>query len=97
MECDKSTTNTKLVEEPMFFDSYEQVLQYYENYAKQEGFAVFSRTSTKGEGNKIYKILSCCREGQRVSKSKNEFRMKPYAGTNCKARINILLVLMEVA
>ena len=63
MECDKSTTNTKLVEEPkagMFFDSYEQVLQYYESYAKQEGFAVFSRTSTKGEGNKIYKTLSCC-------------------------------------
>ena len=47
----------------MIFESYEQLLCYYESYAKQEGFAVFQRTSTKGEGDKIYKTLSCCREG----------------------------------
>ncbi|WOG92505.1 hypothetical protein DCAR_0311774 [Daucus carota subsp. sativus] len=75
----------------MIFESYEQLLCYYEIYAKQEGFAVFQRTSTEGEGDKIYKTLSCCREGQRASKSKNEFRLKPSAGINCKARINIII------
>ena len=57
---------------------------------------MFLRTSTKGEGKKIFKTLSYCREGQKTSKSKNEFRMKIFVGTNCKAKINVIIDLMEV-
>ncbi|KAK1402432.1 hypothetical protein POM88_002037 [Heracleum sosnowskyi] len=37
----------------MHFDTYEGLVQYYESYARQEGFAVFQRlTSTIDDGNK---------------------------------------------
>lgn len=38
--------------------------------------------------------MSCCRDGHRTSKSKDEFRMNPaVAGTNCKIRINVVVAL----
>ncbi|KAK1367335.1 hypothetical protein POM88_042896 [Heracleum sosnowskyi] len=83
------------VEEPhigMIFYSYEDLLRYYERYAKQKGFAVVLRTTSKSDdGEKIYKTITCCRGGQRALRSKNEFKSKPTAGTNCKARLNIII------
>ncbi|KAK1381589.1 hypothetical protein POM88_028333 [Heracleum sosnowskyi] len=76
----------------MSFDTYKELVEYYESYAKQEGFAVFKRsTSTTDDGEKRYGTLTCSREGQRASRSKNEFRMKPTSGTNCKARLNVII------
>lgn len=39
--------------------------------------------------------MSCCGEDHITSKSKNEFHMKPSAGTNCKTRINVVAALFE--
>lgn len=83
------------MEEPkigMHFDTYEELVQYVESYARQEGFVIFQRsTSTTDDGEKRYRTLSCSREGNKSSRSKNEFCMKPVARTGCKARFNVII------
>ncbi|KAK1397038.1 hypothetical protein POM88_006901 [Heracleum sosnowskyi] len=65
---DDEVGQTDKVEEPkvgIVFDTYEDLVKYYESYAEQEGFAVLKRTISKDDtGEKRYGTLFCSREDE---------------------------------
>jgi hypothetical protein len=85
----------QIVEEPkvgMKFDSEEDVVSYYMQYAKKVGFGVTRRTRSIGDdGNLRYFTIACVREGKSKSKSSNIVRPKPMEKRGCKAKINAKL------
>jgi hypothetical protein len=85
----------QIFEEPkagMKFDSGEDVVSYYMQYAKQVGFGVTRRTRSIGDdGNLRYFTIACVREGKSKSKSSNIVRPKPMEKMGCKAKINAKL------
>jgi hypothetical protein len=79
------------VEEPqnsMSFSSHEEVISYYNKYAKQVGFGVLRRMIKKTpNGHPNYMILTCLRDGSGTRKS-NASKVTPTINrTGCKARI----------
>ncbi|XP_059451023.1 protein FAR1-RELATED SEQUENCE 5-like [Corylus avellana] len=85
----------QMVGEPrvdMMFDSEEEVIAYYKQYAKPVGFGVTRRTSKIGDDGKLrYFTIACVREGKSRSKSSNIVRPKPMEKMGCKAKINAKL------
>ncbi|KAF5464139.1 hypothetical protein F2P56_014243 [Juglans regia] len=84
------------IEEPksgMKFNSFEEVMSYYKQYAKKCGFGVMTRRTEKGEdGNVRYATLGCARGGKARNKTLNVARPRPTGKIECKAKINALKV-----
>jgi hypothetical protein len=89
------TLENQMVEEPkvgMMFDSEEEVLSYYKQYAKQVGFGVTKRSRKIGDdGNLRYFTIACLREGKSKSKASNIVKPKAMEKMECKAKINAKL------
>ncbi|KAF5457922.1 hypothetical protein F2P56_021994 [Juglans regia] len=77
----------------MEFNSFEEVMSYYKQYAKKCEFGVMTRRIEKGEdGNVRYATLGCARGGKACNKILNVARPRPTRKTKCKAKINDLKV-----
>ncbi|KAA8524958.1 hypothetical protein F0562_011404 [Nyssa sinensis] len=77
----------------MTFSSYDELYDYYIRYAKQLGFAVCIRSSTKGDDGELkYITLACSRSGHSQHTSKNIFRPHPITKTNCQAKIRAISI-----
>ncbi|KAL7197711.1 hypothetical protein ACSBR2_020269 [Camellia fascicularis] len=64
----------------MVFASIDEVMKFYTRYAKEKGFAVCKRTSSKGnDGEMRYTTITCNNDGKQKIRSSNL--------TNCKARV----------
>ncbi|KAG2682034.1 hypothetical protein I3760_11G171800 [Carya illinoinensis] len=76
----------------MEFDSAKEVMTYYKQYAKQEGFGVRSfRTRRDDEERPVYVTFGCSRGGKYQPKGNNISRPWPTTKTDCKARVNVTL------
>ncbi|XP_042988596.1 protein FAR1-RELATED SEQUENCE 5-like [Carya illinoinensis] len=76
----------------MEFPSAKEVKTYYKQYAKQEGFGVWSfRTRRDDEGRPVYVTFGCSRGGKYQPKGNNISRPRPTTKTGCKARVNATL------
>jgi len=87
----------KVVEEPkngMVFGSIEELIDYYRNYGKQEGFGVKQKKKKKYENGDVHYItLTCARGGKTSSSSSNNFcKPSKTSKTGCKATLNATLV-----
>ncbi|KAL7227681.1 hypothetical protein ACSBR1_022531 [Camellia fascicularis] len=72
----------------MVFDSVDEVMKFYTRYAKEKGFAVCKRTSSKGnDGEMRYATITCNRSGKQKIRSSNLVKLQPQLKTNCKARV----------
>ncbi|KAL7169582.1 hypothetical protein ACSBR2_034590 [Camellia fascicularis] len=72
----------------MVFDSIDEIMKFYTRYAKQKGFAVCKRTSSKGnDGEMRYATITCNRGGKQKIRSNNFVKLQPQLKTNCKARV----------
>ncbi|KAA8525807.1 hypothetical protein F0562_007662 [Nyssa sinensis] len=77
----------------MTFSSYDELYDYYIRYAKQLGFAICKRSSTKGDDGELkYITLACSRSGHSQHTSKNIFRPHPITKTNCQAKIRAIAI-----
>ncbi|KAI3970832.1 hypothetical protein MKX01_024479 [Papaver californicum] len=86
------------VEEPkvgMLFGTADEVLEYYKNYAKQLGFPVKKRSSTKDDDGVLrYVTLACARSGTSRSNSASKGLRPPQSiKTNCKALLSACICL----
>ncbi|KAG7960470.1 hypothetical protein I3843_10G125100 [Carya illinoinensis] len=84
------------IEEPkskMGFNSFEEVMTYYKQYAKNIGFGVMTRRTEKGDDGTVrYATLGCARGGKTRNRTLNVARPRPTGKTECKAKINVLKV-----
>ncbi|KAF5459620.1 hypothetical protein F2P56_019556 [Juglans regia] len=77
----------------MKFNSFEEVMSYYKQYAKKCWFGVMTRRTEKREdGNVRYATLGCARGGKACNKTLNVARPLPTVKAECKAKINALKV-----
>ncbi|XP_042980271.1 protein FAR1-RELATED SEQUENCE 5-like [Carya illinoinensis] len=85
-----------IIEEPkpgMEFNSLEDLMVYYKQYAKNCGFGVMTQRSERSEDQSVrYVTLGCARGGKARIKSSNIANPRPTGKTDCKARINALRV-----
>ncbi|XP_042983693.1 protein FAR1-RELATED SEQUENCE 5-like isoform X2 [Carya illinoinensis] len=85
-----------MIEEPksgMEFDSFEELMSYYKQYAKKCGFGVMTKRSERGEDETVrYITLACARGGKARNRTLNVAKPRPTAKTECKAKINALKV-----
>jgi len=73
----------------MFFSSVEEMKSFYKRYASNKGFEWKIRTSKKGEDGKLkYFMLSCSREGHRVSGVPCTLKTLPTKVKSCPAKMN---------
>ncbi|XP_042988752.1 protein FAR1-RELATED SEQUENCE 5-like [Carya illinoinensis] len=105
-ETDDGTTGTPqvgpssdgddIIDEPksgMEFNSFEDLLTYYKNYAKKNGFGVMTQRSERSEDQCVrYVTLGCSRGGKARNKCLNVANPCPTGKTDCKAMINALRV-----
>jgi hypothetical protein len=76
----------------MSFPSIDEVKLFYKKYASIKGFGWKTRTSKKGENGEInYIMLSCTREGHRVSEIPCTLKTLPTKVKNCPAKITTKL------
>ncbi|XP_004494023.1 protein FAR-RED IMPAIRED RESPONSE 1-like [Cicer arietinum] len=76
----------------MCFSCLEEVKSFYEEYASRKGFGWKIRSSRKGkDGEPCYLILSCSREGSKVSKNSCTLKTLPTKVNNCPVKIVIKL------
>ncbi|XP_004515955.1 protein FAR1-RELATED SEQUENCE 5-like [Cicer arietinum] len=76
----------------MCFSCLEEVKSFYEEYASRKGFGWKIRSSRKRQdGEPCYLILSCSREGSKVSKISCTLKTLPIKVNNCPAKIVIKL------
>ncbi|KAG2706965.1 hypothetical protein I3760_05G126800 [Carya illinoinensis] len=84
------------IEEPkskMEFNSFEEVMTYYKQYAKNIGFGVMTRRTKKGDDGTVrYATLGCARGGKACNRTLNVARPRPTGKTKCKSKINVLKV-----
>ncbi|XP_035547294.1 protein FAR-RED IMPAIRED RESPONSE 1-like [Juglans regia] len=84
------------IEEPqsgMEFNSFEELMNYYKQYAKKCGFGVMTRRTEKGDDETVrYVTLGCARGGKARNRTLNVARPRPTGKTECKAKINALKV-----
>ncbi|XP_062155312.1 protein FAR-RED IMPAIRED RESPONSE 1-like [Alnus glutinosa] len=86
--------NVKEPKEGMLFGSTEELLEYYRNYVKQEGFGVVQKKKKKYENGDVHYItLACARQGNASSSSSNSLS-KPMktSKTGCRATVSATLV-----
>ncbi|KAF5449899.1 hypothetical protein F2P56_030300 [Juglans regia] len=77
----------------MKFNSFEDLLSYYEHYAKTCGFGVMTQRSERLEDQSIrYVTLGCSREGKARNKSSIVTNPRLMEKTDCKARTNALRI-----
>ncbi|XP_042950410.1 protein FAR1-RELATED SEQUENCE 5-like [Carya illinoinensis] len=85
-----------IIEEPkpgMEFNSFEDLMVYYKQYAKNCGFGVMTRRSERSKDQSVrYVTLGCARGGKAQIKSSNIANPRPTGKTDCKAMINALRV-----
>ncbi|KAF5475357.1 hypothetical protein F2P56_007166 [Juglans regia] len=85
-----------MIEEPksgMEFNSLENLMSYYKQYAKKCGFGVMTRRSERGEDETVrYVTLGCARGGKARNRTLNVVKPRPTRKTDCKAKINALKV-----
>ncbi|XP_042983399.1 protein FAR1-RELATED SEQUENCE 5-like [Carya illinoinensis] len=85
-----------LIEEPksgMQFNSFEELIEYYKEYAKKCGFGVMTQRSERGEDGSVrYVTLGCVRGGKARNRTLNVAKPRPTGKTDCKAKINALKV-----
>ncbi|KAF5443801.1 hypothetical protein F2P56_036328 [Juglans regia] len=85
-----------MIEEPksgMEFNSFEELMDYYKQYAKKSGFGVMIRRTDKGDDETVrYVTLGCARGEKARNRSLNVARPRPTGKTECKAKINALKV-----
>ncbi|WJX50861.1 hypothetical protein P8452_37109 [Trifolium repens] len=76
----------------MSFPSIDEVKLFYKKYASIKGFGWKTRTSKKGKNGEInYIMLSCTREGHRVSEILCTLKTLPTKVKNCPAKITTKL------
>ncbi|XP_045809748.1 protein FAR-RED IMPAIRED RESPONSE 1-like [Trifolium pratense] len=81
----------------MSFSSIDEVKSFYGKYASIKGFGWKIRTSRKGEDGKLnYLMLSCSREGRRVSEIPRTLKTLPTKVKNCPSKITIKLAKDEL-
>ncbi|KAL7264640.1 hypothetical protein ACSBR1_002576 [Camellia fascicularis] len=72
----------------MVFDSIDEVMKFYTRYAKEKGFVVCKRTSSReNDGEMRYATITCNRGGNQKIRSSNLVKLQPQVKTNCKARV----------
>ncbi|XP_042956283.1 protein FAR1-RELATED SEQUENCE 5-like [Carya illinoinensis] len=77
----------------MEFNSFEEVMTYYKQYAKSIGFGVMTRRTEKGDDGTVrYATLDCARGGKARNRTLNVARPRPTGKTECKTKINVLKV-----
>ncbi|XP_035541487.1 protein FAR1-RELATED SEQUENCE 5-like [Juglans regia] len=85
-----------MIEEPksgMEFNSFEELMDYYKQYAKKSGFGVMIRRTDKGDDGTVrYATLGCARGGKARNRTLNVARPRPTGKTECKAKVNALKV-----
>ncbi|XP_041007328.1 protein FAR1-RELATED SEQUENCE 5-like isoform X2 [Juglans microcarpa x Juglans regia] len=85
-----------MIEEPksgMEFNSFEELMSYYKQYAKKCGFEVMTKRSERGEDETVrYVTLACARGGKARNRTLNVTKPRPTGKTECKAKINALKV-----
>ncbi|KAG9438995.1 hypothetical protein H6P81_019160 [Aristolochia fimbriata] len=82
----------KVPEVGMMFKSYEEVRDFYNQYARCIGFGILKRSSRYGVDGKYNAfVLACVNEGKPRTTSNNPYRSRRSAKTNCKAKINVRL------
>ncbi|XP_059643663.1 protein FAR1-RELATED SEQUENCE 6-like isoform X2 [Cornus florida] len=75
----------------MIFESEEELHNYYNKYAKHQGFGVAKISAkSRSDGKASYFSLACARNGKTKSKAKDSFHPRPSTKTNCKAKINVI-------
>ena len=67
----------------MEFDSLDQLMEFYANYAKLKGFAIAKKSSKKVEGILTYVVVECTCVGMRNSASSNPLNMCPNSKIKC--------------
>ncbi|XP_028085062.1 protein FAR-RED IMPAIRED RESPONSE 1-like [Camellia sinensis] len=80
----------KSVEDPkvgMLFDSIDDLVQFYQRYAKEKGFGMCIRSSKKVGGEVRYVIVACTHSGKPKIKSSKLHQLHPQSKTDCKAKI----------
>ncbi|XP_042983224.1 protein FAR-RED IMPAIRED RESPONSE 1-like [Carya illinoinensis] len=91
-----SSDGDDIFEEPksgMEFNSFEDLLSYYKQYAKRCGFGVMTQRSERSNDHGVrYVTLGCARGGKAQIKSSNPANPRPTGKTDCKARINALRI-----
>ncbi|KAI3952733.1 hypothetical protein MKW92_021154 [Papaver armeniacum] len=97
-EAEIDNVGNEEVEEPkvgMLFGTADEVLEYYKNYAKQLGFPVKKRSSTKDDDGVLrYVTLACARSGTSRSNSASKGLRPPQSiKTNCKALLSACICL----
>ncbi|KAI7982346.1 Protein FAR1-RELATED SEQUENCE 8 [Camellia lanceoleosa] len=67
-QTDKIRNTKEHLEDPkpgMVFDSIDEVMKFYTRYAKEKGFAMYKRTSSKRNGGEMrYTTITCNRSGK---------------------------------
>ncbi|XP_042959244.1 protein FAR1-RELATED SEQUENCE 2-like [Carya illinoinensis] len=85
-----------IIEEPksgMEFNTFEELLSYYKQYAKRCGFGVMTQRSERTDDQSVrYVTIGCARGGKARIKSSNPANPRPTGKTDCKARINALRI-----
>ncbi|KAG2726407.1 hypothetical protein I3760_01G111200 [Carya illinoinensis] len=85
-----------IIEEPksgMEFNTFEDLLVYYKQYAKSSGFGVMTQRSERADDQSVrYVTLGCARGGKARIKSSNPANPRPTGKTDCKTRINALRI-----
>lgn len=86
--------NVKEPKEGMLFGSTEELLEYYRNYAKQEGFGVVQKKKKKYENEDVHYItLACACQGNASSSSSNSLsKLMKTSKTGCRATVSATLV-----
>ncbi|WOL11321.1 protein FAR1-RELATED SEQUENCE 6-like isoform X3 [Canna indica] len=73
----------------MNFYSLDALVEYYNNYAKQEGFGIMRRAiSFSADGKSKFVTIACSRVGKSYSSKRNILNPNPLKKTGCKARVN---------
>ncbi|KAG6713195.1 hypothetical protein I3842_05G140300 [Carya illinoinensis] len=77
----------------MEFDSEKELIAYYKQYAKQEGFGVRTqRTKRDDHGRLVYLTIGCARGGKYYPKpSTNILKPRATTKTGCKVKVNATL------
>ncbi|KAG6652700.1 hypothetical protein CIPAW_05G024400 [Carya illinoinensis] len=75
------------------FDSEKELVAYYKQYAKQEGFGVRTqRTKRDDDGKPVYLTIGCARGGKYHPKpNTNISKPRATTKTGCKAKVNAML------
>ncbi|XP_041017868.1 protein FAR-RED IMPAIRED RESPONSE 1-like [Juglans microcarpa x Juglans regia] len=83
-----------MIEEPksgMEFNSFEDLMSYYKQYAEQCGFGVTRKKTERGEDETVrYVTITCARGGKARNRTFNVANPRPIGKIECKAKINAL-------